>query len=120
VLPSLDAATHSATVRVDLGPQTASVLPGQFVRVRLGLKASAPSTGSAATTSGRPRVLVPAAAVVERGELTGVYVIKADGRAQLHQIRLGRAQGDQVEILSGLAVGEKVALDVVAAAQSAR
>jgi multidrug efflux system membrane fusion protein len=118
VLPSLDAATHSATVRVDLGPQAASVLPGQFVRVRLALKAQASSGGNTPAASSRARVMVPAASVVERGELTGVYVIKADGRAQLRQIRLGRAQGDQVEILSGLAVGEKVALDVVAAAQS--
>lgn len=112
VLPALDAATHSATVRVDLPPQPATVLPGQFARVHFALKAGA------AEPAGKARVLVPLAAVVRRGELTGVYVVTPQG-AQLRQIRLGHEQGDQVEVLAGVAAGERVALDPVAAAQAA-
>lgn len=115
VLPALDATTHSATVRVDLPPQSAAVLPGQFARVHFALK---PATGDDAAAS-KARVLVPLKAVVRRGELTGVYVVNAQGAAQLRQIRLGREQGDRVEVLAGLAVGERVALDPVAAAQAA-
>jgi membrane fusion protein, multidrug efflux system len=111
VLPSVDTATHSATVRLDLKPQSPGVLPGQFVRVRLPVKAPVATDGG--------RVLVPQAAVVERSEMTGVYVITANGQVLLRQVRVGRAAGDQVEILAGVAPGEKVALDVVGAARLA-
>jgi multidrug efflux system membrane fusion protein len=113
VLPALDAATHSATVRIDLPAQPASVLPGQFARVRFTLKSAEPTAGTAIA-----RVLVPRSAVVQRGELSAVYVVNAQGQAQLRQVRLGRENGEQVEVLAGVAVGEKVALDPVAAAQA--
>jgi RND family efflux transporter MFP subunit len=120
VLPALDAATHSATVRVDLPAQPAGVLPGQFARVRFALKpgdktSTANQDGAAAVNPRRVRV--PRSAVVQRGELSAVYVVNAQGQAQLRQIRLGRSDGEQIEVLAGLSVGEKVALDPVAAAQ---
>jgi membrane fusion protein, multidrug efflux system len=49
--------------------------------------------------------------------MTGVYVISADGMPVLRQVRLGRAEGDRVEVLSGVAPGERVALDPLAAAR---
>lgn len=114
VLPALDAATHSATVRVDLPTQAAGVLPGQFARVRFALKPAAHALNAMASPS---RVRVSRSAVVQRGELSAVYVVNAQGQAQLRQVRLGRAEGEQIEVLAGLAAGEKVALDPVAAAQ---
>ena len=60
---------------------------------------------------------VPAAAVVRRAEMSGVYVIDAKGMALLRQVRLGRSVGDSVEVLSGVAAGERVALDPQAAAR---
>ena len=68
-------------------------------------------------TSVSPRFSVPARAVVRRAELTGVYVIAADGTPLLRQVRLGRASGDQVEVLAGVSAGERVALDPQAAAR---
>jgi len=56
--------------------------------------------------------------VVRRAEQTGVYVIAPDGRPLLRQVRLGPANSDQVEVLSGLAAGERVALDPQAAARA--
>lgn len=112
VLPALDAATHSATVRIDLPAQPASVLPGQFARVRFALK-----NGERPASAGTSRVLVPQSAVVQRGELSAVYVVNAQGLAQLRQVRLGRAYGEQVEVLAGLSAGERIALDPVAASQ---
>jgi multidrug efflux pump subunit AcrA (membrane-fusion protein) len=41
-----------------------------------------------------------------RGSLACVYALDADGLAQLRYVTLGSRQGDQVEILSGLAAGE--------------
>jgi multidrug efflux system membrane fusion protein len=45
-------------------------------------------------------------------------VLDAQGRALLRQVRLGRSDGDRVEILSGLAAGERVAADPQAAAKA--
>jgi RND family efflux transporter MFP subunit len=53
-------------------------------------------------------IVIPAAAVVRRGQLTGVRVISAEGTT-LRWVRLGRAVGDQVEVLSGLEPGERIA-----------
>jgi membrane fusion protein, multidrug efflux system len=60
---------------------------------------------------------VPAQAVLRRAEMTAVYVIGADGMPLLRQVRLGRAEGERVEILSGVAPGERVALDPLVAAR---
>ena len=58
----------------------------------------------------RQAVLVPADAVIRRGQLTGVWTVLADGFAHLRWVRLGRASGDAVEVLSGLAGDETVVL----------
>jgi len=104
-LPAADAATHTVQVRLDLPPGTAAV-PGMFARVWL---AGAPGAA--------PRLWAPVSAVVRRAELTGVYVIAADGRPSLRQVRLGPADGQRVEVLAGVERGERVALDPAAAAR---
>jgi len=53
--------------------------------------------------------LVPARAVTHDGELTGVHVVQG-GAAELRWIRVGRAFGSDVEVLSGLSAGERVAV----------
>lgn len=108
VLPAADAATHTQTVRAELAPGLAGVLPGQFARLWL--------PGAKDERAGG--VWVPAAAVVRRAEMTGVYVLDAQGRALLRQVRLGRRQGSEVELLAGVAVGERVATDPQAAARA--
>jgi multidrug efflux pump subunit AcrA (membrane-fusion protein) len=45
---------------------------------------------------------------VERGQLQGVYVLDANQIAGLRYVALGRGNGEQVEVLSGLQAGEKV------------
>ena len=52
-----------------------------------------------------------------RAEMTGLYVLNAEGRPLLRQVRLGEARGSQIEILSGLRAGERVALEPQAAAR---
>jgi membrane fusion protein, multidrug efflux system len=100
LLPSVDPATHTLELRLDLPPGLAAARPGMFARVWL--------PGAAA---GDARLFVPASAVVKRAELVGVYVIGPEGRPLLRQVRLGRPEGDRVEVLSGLSAGERVALD---------
>jgi RND family efflux transporter MFP subunit len=106
VLPTADAGTHSIPVRVDLPNDMANMAPGMFARLWLPAR---PHGGS--------RLYVPAAAVVRRAEMSGVYVIDGRGRALLRQVRLGPAQGDMIEVLAGVSAGERIALDPHAAAK---
>jgi RND family efflux transporter MFP subunit len=109
LLPTADPATHTVEVRLDLPPQVQGLKPGMFVRAWLPAMASA--------TSGQ-RLYVPQQAIVRRAEVAGVYVVGADARPILRQVRLGRAVGQDVEILAGVGAGERVALDPQAAARS--
>lgn len=61
-------------------------------------------TGTASTLT------VPASALVERGQLTGLYAVKG-GRALLRWVRTGAPRGDRVEVLSGLRPGETYVAD---------
>ncbi len=106
VLPTVDAATHTVQVRIELPPGLAGAAPGMLARVWL------PTGGVNAS-----RLEVPARAVVRRAEMTGLYVLDATSRPLLRQVRLGRVSGDSVEILAGLMPGERVALDPQAASR---
>jgi membrane fusion protein, multidrug efflux system len=109
VLPTIDAGTHSAQIRVNLPGAIKGVTPGMFARVWL---------PSRSATAGR--LYVPRTAIVQRAEMTGLYVIDAQGRPVLRQVRLGRMQNNVVEVLAGIASGERVALDPQAAAKDRR
>lgn len=102
-MPAADPVSQTVVWRLDLSPQAAqNLLPGQQVRVRF--------VGGQAN-----RTVVPAAAVLRRGELTAVYVATERGFV-LRAVRLGADHGaDGVEIVAGLAAGERVALDPVKA-----
>ena len=103
VLPAADPRTHTARVRVALPADAAGVVPGMAARVHF-------VVGSA------PRLTVPAAAVLRRGELTGVYVADGKGGFSLRQLRVGSTLDDaSVEVLAGLSGGETIALDPVRA-----
>lgn len=100
-LPVADARTHTVRVRVYLPADVAGVVPGMFARVHLVL-------GNAR------KLVVPAEAVVRRGEVTAVYVQAADGGLALRQVRLGEPVADGgIEVLAGLAGGETVVADPV-------
>jgi membrane fusion protein, multidrug efflux system len=102
LIPAVDAATHSVEIRAEL-PAGTGLEPGQFATLLI------PSREGAA------QLRVPMRAVLRRSEVTAVYVLDSQGGAHLRQVRLGRAQGDSVSVLSGLQEGERVALDPVAA-----
>ena len=55
--------------------------------------------------------LVPASALVTRSEVTAVYVVGEDNRVALRQVRLGHRRDGEVEVLAGLAEGERIAAD---------
>jgi len=57
-------------------------------------------------TEARPSLTVPVSALVQRGQLTGLYTINQDNRLVLRWVQTGRKSGDDIEILSGLSSGE--------------
>lgn len=103
IFPYADPATHTFTVRLELPGDNTGLFPGMTVK-------------AAFATGDVQRLLVPANALVERGELQGVYVV--DGtNVRLRQVRSGHHFGDMIEILAGLEAGERYATNPVAAGQ---
>ncbi|MGN2250194.1 efflux RND transporter periplasmic adaptor subunit [Frateuria sp. GZRe14] len=103
VFPYADPDTHTFSVRLELPGDDTGLYPGMTVKVAFAV--------------GRERrLLVPASALVQRGELQGVYVL-GQGAPQLRQLRTGARYGDAVEVLAGLDDGERIALDPAAAAR---
>ena len=108
LLPTADAVSQTVEWRLELPAATADAgLPGQALRVLFQGRAGAqPSTA--------PLVL-PASAVLRRGELTAVYVVQ-DQRFVLRAVRTGADRGAAgIEVLAGLKAGERHALDAVQA-----
>lgn len=98
--PSADPATHSFRVLVTLPPGDYGAFPGTLVKV-------------AFVSGEQEQLLVPATALLRRGEVTGVYVL-ADGRASLRYVRVGSPGADgKVPLLAGLRAGETILADAV-------
>jgi multidrug efflux system membrane fusion protein len=103
VLPSVDPVTHTGQIRLGLPAGMEGLAPGLFARVWL--------PTAAASQGAVNRVYLPSSAIVRRAEMTGVYVINAQGKPSLRQVRLGPISGDRAEVLSGLRAGDKVAAE---------
>ena len=101
-IPHTRTGSHSYETRVRLPAGASGVFPGQFVKVRF-------------ATGQRQTIRIPRQAVVYRSEVTGVYVIGDADKVIFRHIRTGRLWKDQVEVLSGLAAGEKIANDPIKA-----
>lgn len=103
MLPAADPVAQTLEWRLELPAAAArSLAPGQQVRVRF-------SGGL------QQRLVVPAAAVLRRGELTAVYVATPSGFV-LKAVRLGADHGAAgVEVLAGLGASDRVALEPVKA-----
>ena len=95
IVPSGDSATHSFLVKIDL-PRAEGLMPGMFGRTYI-------PKGTTAS------LLVPKSALIEKGQLTGVFVVK-DKIAGYRIIKTGIVSGDKVEVLSGLTEAEEVAV----------
>jgi hypothetical protein len=52
-------------------------------------------------------LLIPRSAIVVQGQLNGVYVVDETRIARFRLVRIGRTVGQQVEVISGLADGQR-------------
>ncbi len=60
--------------------------------------------------SGSPdlgKLFIPKRALIEKGQLNGIYTVSDEHRAILRWVRTGKEVGDKVEILSGIKSGEQ-------------
>ncbi|MBX6422376.1 efflux RND transporter periplasmic adaptor subunit [Thermosulfurimonas sp. F29] len=113
VVPEVDPSTRTFTVKMDL-PRRTHLPSGTYARVFL-------------PAGERTLLAVPAASVVDRGGFRAVFVVEEDRRVQLRVVRVGKRyflSGGEIlpvclaerceellEVLSGLAPGEKVVLN---------
>ena len=102
IFPEATAQSDTFKTRVDLPENATDLYPGMFVKV-------------AFVTGEARRLLIPASALVERSEITAVYVVDDKGRTTLRQVRLGHRFDGRIEVLAGLRAGETVAIDPIAA-----
>lgn len=98
VVPVVDPASRSFLVKVGL--KGAGLRSGLYGRLLI-------SEGR------RDALLVPQKAVVEKGQLTGVYAVDEKGVVTYRLIKAGKVNNGMTEIFSGLNAGEKIITDGV-------
>ncbi|MEP7337216.1 MAG: efflux RND transporter periplasmic adaptor subunit [Acidobacteriota bacterium] len=103
ILPSTDSMSRSYTVKIEIQSAAAQT------SLRSGLY------GTVRFQRGQKQALAaPQKAIVQRGQLTGVFVVDDAGIARLRLIKTGKTFGDRVEVLSGVSDGERIVVDGVA------
>lgn len=96
IAPVADAASRTFLVKFDL-PPTDGLRAGQFGRVAI-------------PVSETKALRVPTAAVVKRGQMEMVFVVREE-TAALRLVKSGKAIDGTVEILSGLEDGERIVVE---------
>lgn len=97
IAPEVDAQTRTARARVALQNPDGALRANMFARAEISLGKS------------RPTVMVPAAAVQRARGASLVFVQLAADQFEARRVTLGLAQGDRVELVEGVAAGERVA-----------
>jgi RND family efflux transporter MFP subunit len=94
VIPSGDPAAHSFTVKIGL-PALRGIYSGMTATVLVpGREGSL--------------VLIPKSAVRHRGQLDSVLALDSNSVAQIRYISLGQERGNEVEVISGVASGDRI------------
>jgi RND family efflux transporter MFP subunit len=107
IIPTADRGKATVKVRIALKQKDPRIVPDMGVNVSF-LEEAKPGAQQAP-----PRgVRVPAAAIVARNGKDVAFAV-ADGgkRAQLREVEVGRAMGDDRQVTSGLSAGDTVVLD---------
>ncbi len=101
IVPSIDPLSRTFISKIALtGP---SLRTGIFARVKI-------------PTGRKSAIVLPDKAIVEKGELTGVYVVDPGGIINYRLVRIGSHYGNNVEILSGIKANDRVIIDNISRA----
>jgi multidrug efflux system membrane fusion protein len=93
IVPKVDPVSRTFTVKLDIPAK--GMHSGQFGRALL-------------TVGKKQGLLVPKAAVLERGQLTFVWVVDSGNIARMRLVKAGTVLADRIEILAGLSAGERI------------
>ncbi|HCE10592.1 MAG TPA: efflux RND transporter periplasmic adaptor subunit [Oxalobacteraceae bacterium] len=96
VYPTLKAETRTVQVRIELANPGQLIKPGMFAQVEL------------AVTGRNHVVSVPVSAVIDSGTRHIVLVQAGQGRFEPREVKTGARSDDDVEVLQGIADGERV------------
>lgn len=97
VEPIFDEAARTLKVRLETDNPGFALKPGMFVDVRFDIELP-------------PSLVVPADAIVDSGLRKTVFVDRGDGYFEPRAVETGWRLSDQVEITSGLMVGERIVI----------
>jgi RND family efflux transporter MFP subunit len=97
----LDTKTRTMLTEIDFDNVSNAILPGSFVQVNLRVHAA-----------GSGGVEIPSEALVMRGDKPFVAIVTPDNRIIHRPVVIGVDEGPRVRIVSGLARGEHIALNV--------
>jgi RND family efflux transporter MFP subunit len=100
ISPTVSANSRTLTIEAEIDNSNGALKPGQFATVRI----LEPRSQAA--------VLIPARAIRTEAGASRVFVIK-NGHAEQRVVQLGITEGDLVEVKSGVAADEQVALSNV-------
>ena len=99
IVPASDPASRTFLVKVDL-PSDCLCQSGEYATALFPVE--------------QTRMMsVPQSALVEHGELEGVYVANAQGEVEYRLVKTGKSRADRIEIISGLNEGDRVAVTQV-------
>ena len=93
--PILGEQARTVKARITVPNSDGRIKPGMYATVIL-------------SSAAQSALTVPRSAVVQTGERALVFVDVGNGRLTAQTVRLGRTSGDLVEVLSGLASGQRV------------
>ena len=93
ILPAVDPLSRSFTVKVSISGS--GLRTGLYAKVRI-------------PKGKRQVILAPLSAIVEKGQLTGVYAVDSQGIVAYRLVRTGRQYDDRLEILSGINTGDRI------------
>jgi RND family efflux transporter MFP subunit len=107
MVPTADRQKATVLVRVGFDALDPRILPDMGVKVRF-LREEGPAT---AANPARPLILVPKTAIRTAGADSVVFVVRG-AIVEQRAVKTGGADGDRVEVISGLQSGERVVAPV--------
>jgi Cu(I)/Ag(I) efflux system membrane fusion protein len=97
IYPFLDAKTRTVKVRIEIPNPGLKLRPEMYVQATISIPQS-------------PALVIPSAAIMDTGTRQVVWVESGPGVFQPRDVKAGVRTGKEVQILSGLKAGEKVAI----------
>jgi multidrug efflux pump subunit AcrA (membrane-fusion protein) len=104
IVPASDPGSRSSLVKIDLFDEKGK--SGSPPGLRSGLY------GKARFPVGQRQVIqVPQRAILQKGQLVGVFIVDPSNTVQLRLIKTGKPYGDRVEVLAGIEDGDRIIVE---------